>query len=160
VADPFTGVRILIVSSEFIALAPAQRRKLVLEQVNDDQIARLELLTPDEENFLGVPSMDVQSDLEHLPLWPEALAHGQAEQIVLHLPSQTWVVRRLWLMWHEFLSAKDSRCCALTWTLKHPDWPHFLPLRARWSTVRGSCHYSCRQKLLELFLTSPSTCCA
>jgi cellulose biosynthesis protein BcsQ len=89
-ADPFTGVRILIVSSEFIALAPAQRRKLALEHVNDDQIARLKLLTPDEESFLGVSNMDFQSDLDHLPLWPEALAHGQAEQIVLHSPSQTF----------------------------------------------------------------------
>jgi hypothetical protein len=89
-ADPFAGVRILIVSSDFATLAPAQRRKLALEQVSDDQIARLELLTPDEESFLGAPNMDVQSDLECLPLWPEALAHGQAERIVLHLPSQTF----------------------------------------------------------------------
>lgn len=90
VADPFGGVRILIVSSDFITLTPAQRRSRVLSQVNDDHIARLELLTPDEENFLRTPNMDVQSDLENLPLWPEALAHGQAEQIELHFPSQTF----------------------------------------------------------------------
>jgi hypothetical protein len=53
VADPFTGVRILIVSSDFIALAPAQRRERVPSHVKDDQIAHLELLTPDEEVFSG-----------------------------------------------------------------------------------------------------------
>ncbi len=90
VADPFAGVRILIVSSSFIALTPAQRREHVLSHVRDDQVARLELLTPDEESFLGAPNMDVRSDLEYLPLWPEALAHGQAEQIVIHSPSQTF----------------------------------------------------------------------
>lgn len=90
VADPFTGVRILIVSSDFIALAPAQRRERVLSHVKDDQIAHLELLTPDEVSFLGAPNMDVQSDLEYLPLWPEALAHGQADKIIPYLPSQTF----------------------------------------------------------------------
>lgn len=89
-ADPFEGVRILIVSSDFVTLTPAQRRNRVLSQVKDDQIARLELLTPDEEIFLGAPYVTVESDLEYLPLWPEALAHGQAEQIELHLPSQTF----------------------------------------------------------------------
>ena len=34
--------------------------------------------------------MDLPPNLEFLPPWPEALAHGQAEQIVLHLPSQTF----------------------------------------------------------------------
>jgi MinD-like ATPase involved in chromosome partitioning or flagellar assembly len=90
VADPFAGVRILIISPDFAAMAPAQRRELVLSHVDDDQVAHLELLTPDEETFLGGRDLASPPDLDELPLWPEALAHGQAEQIVLHLPSQTF----------------------------------------------------------------------
>jgi MinD-like ATPase involved in chromosome partitioning or flagellar assembly len=90
VADRFAGVRILIISPDFVSMAPAQRRERVLMHVEDDRVAHLELLTPDEEDFLGDRDLGPPPALDELPLWPEALAHGQAEQIVLHLPSQTF----------------------------------------------------------------------
>jgi MinD-like ATPase involved in chromosome partitioning or flagellar assembly len=90
VADPFAGARILIISPIFATRAPTERRELVLSHIDDDQVARLELLTPEEHAFLGARDLEVSADLDNLPLWPEALAHGEAEQIVLHLPSQTF----------------------------------------------------------------------
>jgi MinD-like ATPase involved in chromosome partitioning or flagellar assembly len=89
-ADPFGGARVRVISSQFATLAPSERRDLVLARVVENEVAHLELLTPEEADFLGVPVQDPPRELDTLPLWPEALAHGQGEYSQVHLPSQTF----------------------------------------------------------------------
>lgn len=89
-ADPYRGVRIQLISSRFVDLAPAERRDLVLGLVPEDRIAHLELLSPDEADFLGISASRPTPQPEELPLWPEALAHGQAASPEVHLPSQSF----------------------------------------------------------------------
>jgi MinD-like ATPase involved in chromosome partitioning or flagellar assembly len=91
--DPYQGARVRIIAEEFDQRSPAERRSLVLEQVPDDEVAHLELLTPAEAEFFDVGSEDEQPELSDLPLWPEAMAHGEARldadaaPLVVHLPS-------------------------------------------------------------------------
>jgi MinD-like ATPase involved in chromosome partitioning or flagellar assembly len=54
-------------------------------------VAHLELLTPDEAEFLGVRGGGDPRIIDDLPLWPEALAKGQARELpVLYLPSHSF----------------------------------------------------------------------
>jgi hypothetical protein len=46
-ADPYQGARIRVISVRFQSPSPAKRRCLVLDQATEDQIAHLELLTPE-----------------------------------------------------------------------------------------------------------------
>lgn len=90
VADPFSGARIQVVSVRFSALVPAERRDLVLRHLPEEHVAHLELLTPEEAQFLGTSDLDGSVRPDELPLWPEALAHGQEGHPRLHLPSRSF----------------------------------------------------------------------
>jgi cellulose biosynthesis protein BcsQ len=89
-ADPYHGARIQVISTRFFGRPPAERRRLVLDQVAEDQVAHIELLTPEEADFFGMSDAEAAASPDELPLWPEALAHGQSDQLELHLPSQTF----------------------------------------------------------------------
>lgn len=73
--DPFTGWVIVVVSSGFEGKSQEQRKKRVLAGLDSLHVEWLELLTPAEREWAAPPPLD--SDLEHLPLWPEALARGR-----------------------------------------------------------------------------------
>jgi MinD-like ATPase involved in chromosome partitioning or flagellar assembly len=73
--DPFSGWRIVVVSAGFEGKSPKERKSLALKGLRDLQIEWLELLTPTEQIWSGTLPLD--SDLEDLPLWPEALARGK-----------------------------------------------------------------------------------
>jgi cellulose biosynthesis protein BcsQ/stress-induced morphogen len=73
--DPFSGWRIVVVSSGFRGKSYPQRKKIVLLGLEELVIEWLEILTPEEREFAGILPSD--STLENLPLWPEALARSR-----------------------------------------------------------------------------------
>jgi len=73
--DPFSGWRIVVVSTGFEGKSPDERKSIALKGLRDLQIEWLELLTPTEQTWSGTLPLD--SDLDDLPLWPEALARGK-----------------------------------------------------------------------------------
>lgn len=92
--DPYAGARVRIIADEFLGMTQADRRARVLSHVADDDIAHLQLLTQAEADFLDIAQQPDQPAIEELPLWPEALAHGEASArsgkagaVVVHSPS-------------------------------------------------------------------------
>ena len=79
--DPFTGWRIAVVSSGFHGKSQDERKKIVLEALEGLTIQWLDLLTPDEREWAG--TLPIDSTLEDLPLWPEALARSVSTQSVV-----------------------------------------------------------------------------
>ncbi|MEN8218300.1 MAG: ParA family protein [Pseudomonadota bacterium] len=85
--DPFSGWRIVIVSAGFEGKSSDERKSIALKGLGDLQIEWLELLTPTEQTWSGTLPLD--SDLEDLPLWPEALARGKMlEANTIKFPSE------------------------------------------------------------------------
>jgi cellulose biosynthesis protein BcsQ len=87
--DRFGGWRIVVVSSGFDGIIDGERRQVLLNGLGNLQIEWLELLTPEEQAWAGKLPLD--SDLDQLPLWPEALARSSGEafsEIVPVFPSQ------------------------------------------------------------------------
>ncbi len=80
--DPFTGGwRIAVVSSGFGGLSYAERKQIVLADLEELSIEWMDLLTPDEREWAG--NLPIDSTLEDLPLWPEALARSATPQTVV-----------------------------------------------------------------------------
>lgn len=75
--DPFTGWIIVVVSPGFEGKTSEQRKNIVLAGLEDITIEWIELLTPVEKEWSG--SLPIDSTLEDLPLWPEALARSENE---------------------------------------------------------------------------------
>ena len=73
--DPFTGWVIVIVSSGFEGKSREERKKKGLAGLDELHIELLELLTPVESEWAA--TLPIDSDLEDLPLWPDALARGR-----------------------------------------------------------------------------------
>jgi len=72
--DPFMGWRIAVISPGFQGKLPAERKNLALKGLDNLTIQWLDLLTPQEQEWAG--SLPIDSTLEDLPLWPEALARS------------------------------------------------------------------------------------
>lgn len=72
--DPFRGWRIAVISSEFVNISYEKRKQIVLKGLENLTIEWLDLLTPQEREWSGTLPLD--SNLENLPLWPEALARS------------------------------------------------------------------------------------
>lgn len=79
--DPFSGWRIAVISSGFHSKSQADRKQLVLDGLEDLTIQWLDLLTPQEREWTG--SLPIDSTLENLPLWPEALAQPNKPENIL-----------------------------------------------------------------------------
>ncbi|MGB0388017.1 MAG: tyrosine-protein kinase family protein [Ardenticatenaceae bacterium] len=73
--DPFIGWLIVVVSSGFDGKSQEERKKIVLAGLDELHIEWIEMLTPVERQWAG--PLPTDSDLEDLPLWPEALARGR-----------------------------------------------------------------------------------
>jgi cellulose biosynthesis protein BcsQ len=76
--DPFTGWRIAIISSGFRNKSKEQRKNVALNGLEELIIQWLDLLTPEEQEWAG--SLPIDSNLEDLPLWPEALARPSSPE--------------------------------------------------------------------------------
>jgi cellulose biosynthesis protein BcsQ len=76
--DPFTGWIIIVISSGFAGKSPEERKNIVLAGLEELTIEWIELLTPAEQEWAG--SLPIDSTLEDLPLWPEALARSKNPQ--------------------------------------------------------------------------------
>ncbi|MEQ4196089.1 hypothetical protein [Streptomyces sp. YIM 103828] len=90
IADPYTGLRVTVISREFVGMTPRARRERVQALVPDASIVRHDLLTPDEAEFVELEEPTVPPATADLPLWPEALAHGKANEIVVRFPSEDY----------------------------------------------------------------------
>jgi len=72
--DPFGGWRIAVVSSDFARKSHIERHQIALAGLSDIHLEWVELLTPSEREWAG--SLPIDSTLEDLPMWPEALARS------------------------------------------------------------------------------------
>ncbi|MCT7964262.1 ParA family protein [Laspinema sp. D1] len=72
--DPFLGWRIAVISPGFQGKSTEDRKKIVLNGLQELTLQWLDLLTPQEQEWAG--SLPIDSTLEDLPLWPEALARS------------------------------------------------------------------------------------
>ncbi len=73
--DPFNGWRLWLESEAFNGMSSQDRRALVLDGLAGEHFEWIDLITPEEKGWAGVAPRD--SDLEDLPLWPEALARAR-----------------------------------------------------------------------------------
>ncbi|MEU9411921.1 hypothetical protein AB0E08_40375 [Streptomyces sp. NPDC048281] len=89
-ADPFAGIRVAVISAEFTGMTPRGRRERVQALLPDTNIVRYELLTPEEADFVEVGDLGLAPVPTDLPLWPEALASGQADEITVRFPSEDY----------------------------------------------------------------------
>jgi MinD-like ATPase involved in chromosome partitioning or flagellar assembly len=71
-------------------MTPRARRERVQALLPEASIVRSELLTPDEASFVEQEELAATPVLAELPLWPEALASGRADDIVVHFPSDDY----------------------------------------------------------------------
>jgi MinD-like ATPase involved in chromosome partitioning or flagellar assembly len=76
--DPYSGWRIAVISPAFQSRSLVERKALALAGLEQLEIEWLDLLTPTECEWAG--SLPADSDLQQLPLWPEALARGRIEE--------------------------------------------------------------------------------
>ncbi|MGK7889577.1 MAG: hypothetical protein AB4042_09605 [Leptolyngbyaceae cyanobacterium] len=79
--DAFTGWQIVVVSPAFQGKSADERRKIVLNGLDTLTIQWLELLTPEEQEWAGALPLD--SPLDDLPLWPEALARSPHPETIV-----------------------------------------------------------------------------
>ncbi|MFI1449593.1 tyrosine-protein kinase family protein [Streptomyces virginiae] len=90
ISDPFSGIRVTAISKAFARLTPRGRRERVQAVIPDANIVRFELLTPDEASFIDQEELDAAPVQAELPLWPEALASGRANEITVRFPSEDY----------------------------------------------------------------------
>lgn len=79
--DPFAGWRIAVVSSGFCGRSPDERKQIALKGLERLTIQWLDLLTPGEREWTG--PLPIDSTLEDLPLWPQALARTAGTQPIV-----------------------------------------------------------------------------
>nr|MBC6479382.1 hypothetical protein [Hormoscilla sp. GM7CHS1pb] len=72
--DPFGGWRIAVVSADFTRKSHFERKQIALAGLSDLHLEWLDLLTPSEREWAG--SLPIDSTLEEIPLWPQALARS------------------------------------------------------------------------------------
>ncbi|MER7849316.1 hypothetical protein ABTZ03_35880 [Kitasatospora sp. NPDC096077] len=89
-ADPYVGVRVGVISAQFSGMTPRARRGRIDALIPGVEIVRYDLLTPDEAEFLEQEEPGVAPVTAQLPLWPEALASGQADEITVRFPSEDY----------------------------------------------------------------------
>jgi len=81
--DPFTGWIIAVVSPGFAGKSDQERKNIVLEGLTEITIEWIDLLTPGEREWAG--NLPIDSTLEDLPLWPEALARSNNTQNIQNI---------------------------------------------------------------------------
>ncbi|MBE9241990.1 P-loop ATPase, Sll1717 family [Synechocystis salina] len=79
--DSFSGWRIAIVSSDFEGKSHEERKKIALDGLENLTVQWLDMLTPEEQEWAG--SLPIDSSLDDLPLWPEALARPSNPENIL-----------------------------------------------------------------------------
>ncbi len=72
--DPYSGMRIAVVSNGFESMPRDERKQVVLEGLSDLEIAWIDVLTSAEVPWAGALPGDIEP--EKLPLWPESLARA------------------------------------------------------------------------------------
>lgn len=74
--DPYAGWRLWLESDDFRGMAARERRALLLDGLENEHFEWLDLITSEEKLWTGAAPLD--SDLEDLPLWPEALSRARS----------------------------------------------------------------------------------
>ena len=70
--DIFLGWLAVVVSPGFAGMLWEKRREIVLQGLEEEIFQWLKVLTPQEREVAG--NLPLDSDLEDIPMWPEALA--------------------------------------------------------------------------------------
>ncbi len=83
--DPYSGMRIAVVSDGFEGMRRDERKQIVLDGLFDIEIAWIDLLTSAERPWAGPLPGDIEPD--HLPLWPESLARAKTATDEAQFPS-------------------------------------------------------------------------
>ncbi len=76
--DPYAGWHVVVISQDFSDIPADERRRIITTGLEPVKFQWLDLLTPQEREWAGV--LPIDSDLEDLPLWPEALARASLAQ--------------------------------------------------------------------------------
>jgi cellulose biosynthesis protein BcsQ len=79
--DRFAGWRVAVVSPGFDGLSSEQRQEKALGDLRNLKFQWLDLLTPDERIWSG--DLPINSDLEDIPMWPEALARIASDEPIV-----------------------------------------------------------------------------
>jgi cellulose biosynthesis protein BcsQ len=81
--DPFSGWRVVVISLDFAGMPQEKRRETALEGLENLTFQWVDLLTPEEREWAG--DLPIDSDMEDLPMWPEALARVASTEPVVFL---------------------------------------------------------------------------
>lgn len=73
--DTFSGWLVAVVSPGFTGMVWEKRRAIVLQGLEEEIFQWLDVLTPEEREWAG--NLPLDSDLEDIPMWPEALARAR-----------------------------------------------------------------------------------
>lgn len=81
--DPFSGWRVVVISLDFAGMPQEKRRETALEGLENLTFQWVDLLTPEGREWAG--DLPIDSDMEDLPMWPEALARVASTEPVVFL---------------------------------------------------------------------------
>jgi len=74
--NPYRGWLLWLVSDAFKGMPSKERRAIALDGLDNEHFEFVELMTPEERTWAGTVPLD--SDLENIPLWPEALGKARS----------------------------------------------------------------------------------
>ncbi|HEB69716.1 MAG TPA: ParA family protein [Desulfobulbus sp.] len=72
--DPYGGWQVAVIAKGFEGISQKERIQVVLAGIKNEELEWVELVTPEEREWIGTLPGDIE--VESLPLWPEALARG------------------------------------------------------------------------------------
>ncbi|MFQ5853101.1 MAG: ParA family protein [Candidatus Binatia bacterium] len=81
--DPFSGWRVVVISPDFARMPQEKRRGTAFKGLENLTFQWVDLLTPEEREWAG--DLPIDSEMEDLPMWPEALARVESTEPVVFL---------------------------------------------------------------------------
>ncbi len=154
--DPYGGWQIAVVAEGFRDIPQKKRRQTVLEKI-EETIEWIELITPEEREWIGALPGDIQ--IEDLPLWPETLAKGALEnssevvfpsdldrrylppdllQLFIRFVEESDAQPHLPIQ-HIFCQQIGARLSVSIWTWKLRVLPRYLPAKTKSALIKVLC---------------------
>jgi len=76
--DLYQGWNIVVISKDFDGLSFQERKDIAFRGIDESDLQWVDLLTPEESEIFG-SKLPIETDIESLPLWPEALARKMTD---------------------------------------------------------------------------------